>query len=220
MLTPRCLDRIERRQRREHAAAQHHGQSVAAAEFDQADEQAAQHHANRISVCGPRTGRGVIVASPRRVHAACRMFPRRRVRGRREASGNQEADPMSHATAAAQDSRAAQPPAVPRRSCRQPAAAARAGGGPRRAQGRHAVSRCPARHRGSLHRGGNPPAGGDRAACRDRRRVSPRLLAFRFRCRAGWRGAVRARAEDPVQGRPAVCRSRCGSTAGSAGASR
>ena len=51
---------------------------------------------------------------------------------------------------------------------------------------------------------GDPPAGGDRAAGRDRRRVPAGLLALRFRLRAGWRRAVRAGAEDPVQGRRAA----------------
>ena len=102
--------------------------------------------------------------------------------------------------------RAAQPPAIPSRPCRQPAAAARVGGGARGAQSRLPGGGRLAGDRGPLHRASDPQAGGGRAARRDRWRISPRLLALRFRLGAGRGGDLRAGTEDPVQGRhPAAC---------------
>ena len=126
----------------QHGAGQDNGKGVAAAEVSQADEQAGQH-----SITGSRLGgRHLIVGSPAAVHVGALTTAAtvpavgfdaetrqgEHCRGHRGGSSHVQ---FRHTDR--RQGRAAQPPAIPRRPCRQPAAAARVGGGTRCAQGGH-----------------------------------------------------------------------------------
>ena len=61
--------------------------------------------------------------------------------------------------------------------------------------------RRPEEGRGPGDSEGHQEAGGGRAAMRDRRRIPPHVLAFRFLRWSRWRGDLRARPRHPVPGR-------------------
>ncbi len=84
--------------------------------------------------------------------------------------------------------------AISGRSRRQPPAPRSAQGGPRQARARGDHRRSIAGGGESRDREGHQQAGGGRARARDRRRVPPLLVAFRFLQGARWRGALLHRA--------------------------
>src|SRR5579883_3332814 len=92
-------------------------------------------------------------------------------------------------------------PAVPRRSCRQPAAPAGAAEGAAGASGGAARRGGTARHRGPGDRRGGAAPGGARAARGHRRRDAPRLVAHGFPLSDRRRGPQRPAAAYRVQER-------------------
>src|SRR6266567_1450003 len=88
--------------------------------------------------------------------------------------------------------------ALPRRSRQQPAAFRAAQTGPRQTRARRDFRRRAVRDRGSRDREHRPQAGADRVEARDRRRIPPVVVAFRFPRKARRRRGLRARARHSV----------------------